>query len=87
MDIPVQSYINIGMTENLTQTLNIKSDFDTSGSKCVTKPMEIPIFYTTRRNIRFEMILICSRLNILFRFTCEKICVSMNRAKFFKFFY
>ena len=64
MNIPVKCYINVRMTKDLAEALNIKANLNTPSSKCMSRCMEVGISYFRFCNIPFESPLHNTRFNI-----------------------
>lgn len=65
MDVAIESNVDIRVTQNLAECLNVKADFNASSGKCMTCSVEIYIADICFQEVLFKFILHGSGLNVL----------------------
>ena len=74
MDILIQGYTDIGMSQNLAQSLYVESSLDAACGEGMAKRMKIGIRNPNRVNDCLEMALHNAWFDEHFLVSCQKIC-------------
>ena len=76
MNVPIQSNVYAGMSENLTQRLNVEPCLYTSSRKSVAKGVELCLLKSASLEDSLEAIFHCPRLNEFALLTTQNIGIS-----------